>query len=364
MNFDDNFELFSHLPRASQNKIRRLLDDRERAHEALLAAWQRLNHEREELARAKIIVASQEQAAAHGARRIGLVVTMEEAMAYRLAEGTEVPPRSRLTDDDIAQQNDQIQIAEDRVERALSAQEAAAAEWEKFTYLDEAVRWLRTYLGHDGRLAHQPLPDVKLQRGETPRAAVERVRKQIEAIDAQWQRVDDAPAPAAELKNRITAQVDALAESGRPTIRAGERVADPAGLSSLLRIRAVEGRPIADGAAPFLAWLHRDEIIERLHLQVDELDLTGAMTDDERASAFSHLLDQRLALAFDEEAFVVAAAEEGTTVPRRRDADPRAILQVREVFSAEFSDRAGHVAISDEKRPARGSAPVKSEAGR
>jgi hypothetical protein len=61
--------------------------------------------------------------------------------------------------------------------------------------------------------------------------------------------------------------------------------------------------------------------------------LADAMSDDQRDQAFSRLLDQKLDLEFSEEGLIVAAAAEGTAIVRRRDADPRAVLEIVEIFA-------------------------------
>ncbi|RUM95926.1 hypothetical protein EET67_20615 [Pseudaminobacter arsenicus] len=325
MDFEDHRQLFEHLPRESWEKVRTLCDASLRAHEALLAAWNRLNDERTDLARVKIVTASQESAASRATRRIGFSISVDEAMlsSNRLA----------LTDEDAERLDDRVRAAQERVDRADAAREAAEAEWSKFAFLPDLVRWLGTYVGHGGHLAHQPLPPVKLTRGESFRQAVERVRQQLSGCDEEWTRIETAPLPLADLKAEITSQVDRLASVGQPKICVRDATDGPTDLERVLRLRRTGEMFVSDVASPFVVWLHRDQILARLHAEAEKLDFADAMTDEQRDSAFSRLLDRKLALEFDEEAYIAAAAAEGTAITRRRDCDPRAVLEVQEFFA-------------------------------
>lgn len=260
-------------------------------------------------------------------RHLRAIEALPDSLGGGEVEAVELP-------DDLSNEQIWISVKQERVDRADAAREAAEAEWEKFSFLPELVRWLEMYCGRGGQLAHQPLPAAKPVKEETHRAAVERIRKQLSACDDEWARLETIPLPASELKARITAEVDAIAALGKPQIQNQDRFGDGvSGLAPALRLRRTGEMIVSDAPSPFLCWLRRSEIIERLHAEVDALDQADAMSDDQRDQAFSRLLDQKLALAFSEESLIVAAAAEGTTIQRRRDADPRAILEVQEVFS-------------------------------
>lgn len=358
MDFEDYSDLFQHLPPPSRDKIRLLCDQSEAALDAVHAASQRAVDAHDDLNRVKMVVAAQERAAGHASRRIGFSFTADEVLALREPVADDVPERRRLTEQDIENQNDQIRAAQARLDRARAARDAAGAELEKFAFLHEVVAWLKRHAGAGGRLAHQPLPTAKLVKGETFRQAVERIRGQLAACDERWAEIEAAPLPAADLKARITAEIDALAADGRPKIRRQDFGAGVSGVSDALRLRKTADLYISDVASPLFAWLHRDALIERLHAEVDAMGLTACMTDDERDLAFSRLLDQRLELSFVEESYICQAAAEGAQIVRRRDADPRSVLEVREVFADEFSLEK----VDDRDRPARRRAPVQPAA--
>ncbi len=76
-----------------------------------------------------------------------------------------------------------------------------------------------------------------------------------------------------------------------------------------------------------LAWLAKDELIERLEGEVDERsDDEHALSDEDRAARLAAIEAECLAVGRDEEHFIEAAAREGFSVQRRPDADPRAVL--------------------------------------
>ena len=350
MDFEDHRQLFDYLPPASREKLRVLCDQSEMALDATHAASQRAVDAYDDLNRVEMIIAAQERAAGHASRRIGFSFTADEVLALRDPVADDVPDRRHLTEQDIENQQDQVRAAQARLDRARAARDAAGAELEKFAFLHEVVAWLKRHAGSGGRLAFQPLPTVKLERGETPGQAVERVRAQLEAIDAEWRAVEDAPLPAGELKARVVAEIDALAEKGRPTVRPRDRFGGGvSGVAEALRLRTAGGLLVSDMSGPFGIWLHREAIIGRLHGEVDKLDLSNALTDEARDSALSRLLDQRLELSFVEESHICQAEAEGTQIARRRAADPRAVLQIAELATVEVDDR---------DRPARRRAPV------
>jgi hypothetical protein len=356
VDFDDILQLASHLPRASRDKLRRLMDERSRAAAAVRDCWERVQDERQELQRAKIIAQNQENASI--GRPAGFNLNYAEFALREPPPVEQSPSRHLLTDEERDRLNDHVSAAQERLDRAQEALEAAQATFEKFAFVTPCVDWLKAYTGHGGRLGHQKLPSVKLTRGESFREGVERIRAQIAACDDQWAEIEAAPLPLDEIKVEIVRQVDRLAAAGQPKIIGRDAFDGPTDLPAVLRLKSAGGLMMSDVASPFLCWLHHDQIVARLHAIADAQDYAGAMTDDQRDRAFSALLDQKLALNFAEVAAVVAAAADGTVVIRRPDADPRAILQVAEIFADEFS-KDGEVGGSN--RPARGSAPVLSE---
>ena len=221
------------------------------------------------------------------------------------------------------------------LERARAAEERARAAWEKFHFLGGLRDWSFKYLASGGQLAYDPLPPAKLAKGETPRQALERIRAEINQVEAAWNEAQRAPMPLAEIKSEIAATVDAIAARGAPSIDPRIRNGDPAKINHALRLETLNGSKVGDGGASFFVWLMRDQIINKLNAQTDALQIDRAMSDAVREKLFSDLADRRLDLERLEESIITTAAKEGMALDRRLDADPRAVLEVVETFDGE-----------------------------
>lgn len=220
-------------------------------------------------------------------------------------------------------------------DRAKAVEARATEAWQKYALLENLRDWVATYLGNGGKLRHEPLLKAAPRKGETLRQSVDRVRTEIEQIEAEWHVAEQAPMPPAELKAEIAATVDAIAAKGTPTIDSRARGGDPAGVNQKIRLDFIREHKVGDGGADFFVWLMRDALVDRLCGMVDELDLTSALSDDARDARFTDLSDRRLDLERQEEALICAAAAEGLRIDRRLDTDPRAVLQVAEAFDDE-----------------------------
>jgi hypothetical protein len=326
MDYESNSDLYAKLPTKSQAKLRRLFDDRDRAYGAVRSAFDRVQEAREDRDHLRNLADIQIE-------KLGGVAVSYASGRREVEIVTAFGSREAL-EGDIERNNQPVAEAEDRLEHANVAYQAASEKFNEHAYLQEVSIWVDTYFRGGGRLAHQPLPAVKLLKGETHRQGVERIRQQISSCDDEWTRLESIPLPADELKSRITAEVDAIAALGQPKVQKQDRFGDGvSGLAPALRLRRTGEMIVSDAPSAFICWLHRDTIIARLHAEADALDQADAMSDDARDSAFSQLLDQKLGLEFSEESFIVAAAAEGTQIIRRRDCDPRAVLEIQEIFS-------------------------------
>lgn len=223
------------------------------------------------------------------------------------------------------------------LERAKAAEERAKAAWEKFHFLGALRDWSSKHFASGGQLAYDPLPPTKLAKGETPRQALERIRAEINQVEAAWNEAQRAPMPLAEIKAEIAATVDAIAACGAPSINPSIRDGDPAKINLALQLEAHNGRKLGDGGASFFVWLMRDQLVDKLNAQADALQIDGALSDAEREKLFSDLADRRLELERVEESIIVSAAREGMALDRRLNADPRAVLEVVETFDGDLS---------------------------
>lgn len=309
-------ELIERLPPLSAAKIRALIEQRDAAYAVLRAASD----------------AAQDARQRH--------------------DQTENDARRRLA---MAQDGDDVErilapVAPRRseLERANAAKARAEAAWQKFSNVSACAEWAAIYFQNGGRLSDADLPKVNLAKGETFQSAVESIRSEIETVAEDWRSVEAAPMPLDDLKADITASVDAIAAKGVPGLDPRSRTGDPARLNSAIRLTTHGGSLVGDGGAALLVWACRDVLVDKLYKLAEQSDFTNALTDDARDARFSELLDRKLDLEFREEVLIVAAAAEGMTIDRRPDADPRAVLQVRETFAEDENVRIDAIPADDE----------------
>jgi len=130
-------------------------------------------------------------------------------------------------------------------------------------------------------------------------------------------------------------EIENLAARGEPNV---SRLIETSDGSIAWRERPVwdgviAGRPLAiegDPATwPFMAWLHRDSLIERLAFAIDAIaDDANALTLEQRTDQIRKIDRDRLAIEREEEHWVSEARSAGATILRRPDADPRAVLSL------------------------------------
>jgi hypothetical protein len=164
-------------------------------------------------------------------------------------------------------------------------------------------------------------------------ADLENLTVLINAKLDEIERAKDAPLPSAKAKELAIEQIDALAALGAPnvapTIQRGKD------------FRFAETGAFGDTRSPevnalwLTAWLHKDTMKKHI---CDLIDATAnddlALSDDQRSARIAALKSQLLALERKEEAMVEALQN----VPRRLDADPRAVLGLDD-NSPEFHER-------------------------
>jgi hypothetical protein len=165
-------------------------------------------------------------------------------------------------------------------------------------------------------------------RGEAPATAVERLRAERASLMADFREVKASPVTAAEARAIVTAQVDELAASGAPstlsTIEAGIPFTWPRSINDGAR-RTISGE--VPSTLPFICWLARDLLVERLCAEVDELaDDSRALVASMRGYRENELLTQMLALERAEVAAIEHAEQSGVTIEYRSDCDLRAVL--------------------------------------
>jgi hypothetical protein len=173
-------------------------------------------------------------------------------------------------------------------------------------------------------------PATKLS--SNPERDIWNIRQQIERLDVEYRAAESTLAPPADLKKRLIASVDQLAAEAMPGLFPATRIGPPVNISERLQLPGfgVVRDHVADtrlhtGTVNFLTWLLRDILIERFSQLIDERTRDGVMTDAERDKRLRELSAKKLDAERIEERLIELS---GNAVPRRADADPRAVLGV------------------------------------
>ncbi len=262
--------------------------------------------------RAKAAMLDYQRQAAHAAfkdaaDRLEDASRGRDAMELQISSKIAATPADRRYPDEIEALLAPLKIIDADLAGLKAEVGRADRAYQNFDFVHDAAR----SIGDRGRaLKHKPLPGTK---GD-PRKIVDEARVKIEEIQQKIMEVELAPAPAAAVRDQIIAEVDKLANQGRPSIDA----------RSVHSIGQAIGRAVATPA--FAIFAARDAIIASL--TADLVDAPGAMTDAEKADAIAKLEAERFLAERQEEAAIVAAAEGGTTIIRRRGVSAAAILEL------------------------------------
>ncbi|TLG75158.1 hypothetical protein [Methylocystis sp. B8] len=177
-----------------------------------------------------------------------------------------------------------------------------------------------------------PAVAVKLPKGASIVAAIVQAREKIQEHRDAIQAAIDAPCTSADVKKRMRAQIEELAESGRPSVQGavdfGERIKFPTTPAEVF-VESKRGHADVSDAIGLVAWLFKDQLIAALDgALADVADDASALTADERRRRVADAKKQLLEAERIEEALIEQARQSGLTIGRRHDADPRAILQL------------------------------------
>jgi hypothetical protein len=240
-------------------------------------------------------------------------------------------------------------LARAKTELALATDLRDARSFRK-NQIGPIVRSIETYLGstRGNRLTEHAAVTLDLKKTETVTSAIERARKDIARLNADLHTIRSAPIPSSVVKARARAEINGLAQQGRPNvfdaIEAGERIQWPDEtirattiLHALLpgdgfvHTAAVDG--IVDTRMPstmqVLAWLFKEKLTEAIEQEIDQCaDDASALSDADRAKKLKATLDEILEIERHEEALIEMAATQGQEVGRRAECDPRAVLGV------------------------------------
>ncbi len=247
-------------------------------------------------------------------------------------EVTRVQPDNQRLDDE-RRKLDRLKAKRDRriVERDRLASEADG--------LGALLRDVEKYLGHlprDTAVALHGGKSPKLPKGDLS-AEIEKLRRQLIALDEDSADVLAAPRPSDEIKQALGRQIDSLARRGKPSItNLMNSLHAPEFATAECRLGVVSGSGgtgTAFGqivnAAALVAWLDKDRLLTALESEVDAMaedDL--ALTQQERRKRLTEFAQRRLTVERTECGLIDIASERGMKILPRPDTDPRAFLNL------------------------------------
>lgn len=305
MNESEELEsLLEKAPARTQAKIRDLVDEKTAAHAALSAASEARNAAIKHAAEVR----------AHFRDRFADVDINDGPDGPTF----DFPTGRRASDPEEAKPwTERVIKSANQVQRHNAAHNKARAAWDGYAFLSDLRDWL-AYGAKSSQLKATIAPAAKLNKGQSHAEAVDFIRSQLDELASRSKSLEVAPAPVSDLVARMESEVDALATSRAPAIYMGNRDASPVdvGLTS---------DPRRDS---FIFWALSDVLKTEAAKKIREAHPGNGVSDFERAAELSALEADKLSLERLEESHIVAAAEIGQHIPRRREADPRAILEV------------------------------------
>jgi len=225
----------------------------------------------------------------------------------------------------------------DLLAEQAAAEASATKLWDEHERYDELanqsgtmIRGLRDYIVKISKpVAAFASPSIEAPASADFPALVAAARERLESARAARRAALAAPIMAVAAKAIMRDQIEALAERGRPDVFPILESRQPAKFSTigdLHRADTVRSTPVLDSEAT-LAWLHKEALIAALEREIDDAaDDSEALDDEQRARRVAAAEAAMLAAERDEEAAISAAAAIGFYIPRRPDADARAVL--------------------------------------
>lgn len=188
--------------------------------------------------------------------------------------------------------------------------------------LNGQIRHWITKIGASRQTEDIKLPKVKLAKGETHVEVINRVRDDIAKTLKERLDVQQAGLPLEEMKAQVRKFVSEQARKGRPRVLASH---------DGFQVQFDDGRGFTPGGdwGAILCWLVEERMTEELDAIIEAMPAPAlALTPSEKAERLSTIKGKLLELERQEEAIIEAAENDGQDIPRRPNADPRAILGV------------------------------------
>jgi hypothetical protein len=224
-----------------------------------------------------------------------------------------------------------VKRAKRALDHAAEVHERATARCQEFAFLGNVHSWLARIVHGGTKLMHRPATIGKV---DSLPDEVARLRREIAALYDEWRAVEAAPSTREDYRTRVIAEIEDLAARGALHVDLKQRGPRPLGLAQALAPQAAPaGGGVSmdgDAGAALWVWLHKDALIARLSALIEAAPAENAKSEPEREAAFRAIVEKKIALEFFEEAAICAAAKDGVNIPRRRDCEPRAVLEVSE----------------------------------
>ena len=244
------------------------------------------------------------------------LVVAEQRLARLQAPRSEGGFGYHETDARVREQLKQVTKLSDEFKRINERREARSASWTSVSLVVSACEtWLRDGRPGGTTLADFDGPEPKLIKSETIVDGIERLRRRCREIKAAIHTIESAPFPSVNAKQKMRAQIEALAQIGQPDVSdliendrpvtfPMQRVqSDVVGIE----MTAFAFAQVPDTVAMF-AWLHKDAIIKKLDAEIDAVaDDAAALSSEERAKRLAEAQGDLLSVERDESCVGVAS---------------------------------------------------------
>jgi len=233
----------------------------------------------------------------------------------------------------------------DEFERLKALQEIRATAFQAASAAQANVEtWLKSGVPGNCTLEAIEIEPPKMLKTETVLDAVERLRRRGRELRADVHRIQSAPYPSSYAKERMRAQIEALAMNA-PSVSRLVEIDGPVDFQTQRVTSEVhsERRSLAFTEVPdavaLVAWLHKDALIAALDREINtEADDAAALSHEARQKAEAEVMGDLLAVERDECALVWLAQSQSLPVEHRGDISPLALLGLRLVTTARASE--------------------------
>lgn len=202
-----------------------------------------------------------------------------------------------------------------KLDQAQRAHRSAA---DLATKLNDWLSGVRSLALDDAKLS-----TPKLAKGQTVGEAASLVRAKIRALSDEQRKVERCALPLADVKEQAAAFVADLRVRAKPRITSGH--GQP--FNAIFEANVENTWTPQKDLAAVAAYLDPAAFLQRLCEDIDAQPKPAlAMSAKGRAEKLTALAANLLFLEFEDEALVALSEADGPILPRRNDADPRAIL--------------------------------------